>query len=122
MAEGRTNVYYVSDILKTATVGTGAPIAAAFVTDVPNNLVAETELGWATTPPTGTPPGIRLPKRLKPRHAIGVNTAGKRVRVIIATLAASLWGDATGTWTYIDNAGATQTATVTGFVGESATV
>lgn len=122
MAEGRTKAYYVSDILKMASTVDGSSIPAAFVVDVPNNLFAQAELGWSATPPTGTPPGIKLPRRLKMRHGVGVNSSGKRVKVNIATASASLYGDATGTWTYIDNFGATQTASATGYVGESATV
>lgn len=122
MAEGRTKVYYVSDILKTAKTTDGTPTPFACQIDIPNNLVAQAELGWNTAVPGDAPPGIRLPKRLRPRHAVGVNTAGKRIRVNVATTAATLWGDATGTWDYIDNNGATQTATVTGFVGEATTV
>lgn len=122
MAEGRTNAYYVSDILKTAKTSDGTPTPAAFKTSVPNNLEGQASLGWATSVPGTAPPGLRLPKRLKPRHAVGVSPAGKRVKVIIATTSASLWGNATGTWTYIDNFGATITATVTGFVGESTSV
>jgi hypothetical protein len=122
MAEGRTKVYYESDIL-TMFDSTGATINAQFVADEPNNLVAQAELGWSSTPPTVLgPEGIKLPKRVRPRHAVGISSTGKRVRVLIATLAATLWRDPTGTWTYIDNNGATQTATVTGFVGEAATV
>jgi len=122
MAEGRTKAYYVSDILKLASTVDGSSIAGAFVVDVPNNLFVQTGLAWSATAPTGSSPGIKLPKRLRMRHAVGVNTAGKRVKVHVATLTASLWGNATGTWTYIDNFGTTQTATVTGFVGEAATV
>jgi hypothetical protein len=127
VAEGRTKVYYESDILKMndgLAGGTpGAVIDGQFVVDVPNNLVGQAELGWSATAPTPTGPlGIKLPKRLRPRHAVGVNSTGKRVKANIATLAASAWGNAGLTWTYIDNFGATQTATVTGFVGEAATV
>ena len=122
MAEGRTKAYYGSDILKTAKTTDGTPTPAAFVVDVPNNLQAQAELGWVTSVPNDASPGIKLPKRLRPRHAVGVSSTGKRVRVLIADTGASLWGDATGTWTYIDNNGATQTATVTGFVGEAASV
>jgi len=122
MPEGRTKVYYQSDLL-TMFDSTGAAIGAQFVADQPNNLVAQAELGWSATAPVPAGPlGIKLPKRVRPRHAIGVNATGKRVRVIIATTTATLWRNPVGTWTYIDNFGATQTATVTGFVGEAATV
>ena len=122
MAEGRTKAYYVSDIL-TVFDDTGAGAPAQFVVDVPNNLVAQSAaLGWSTTPPTTVPSGIKLPKRLRPRHVVGVNSTGKRVRATVATLTADLWATPGGTWTYIDNFGATQTATVTGLVGEAATL
>lgn len=121
MAEGRTKVYYVSDIVKVFD-DTGSNAFAAFVVDVPNNLVAQSNLGWSATVPAGLPPGVKLPKRVRPRHAVGVNSGGKRVKATIATVTSTLWANATGTWTYIDNNGATQTATVTGFVGEAATV
>jgi len=122
VAEGRTKVYYESDIL-TMFDSTGATINAQFVVDEPNNLVAQAELGWSAAPPSAIgPAGIKLPKRVRPRHAVGVNATGKRIKVLIATLAATLWRNPVGTWTYIDNFGATQTATVTGFVGEAATV
>ncbi|SRR5260370_32438913 len=127
MAEGRTKAYYESDILLMndglAGATPGAPIDAQFVVDVPNNLFLQTEIGWDVVAPHPTgPQGIKLPKRVRPRHAVGVTATGRRIRVTIATLAASLWRNPTGTWTYIDNFGATQTATVTGFVGEAATV
>lgn len=122
MAEGRTKAYYVSDILKTASTADGSAIAAAFVVEVPNNLFAQAELGWSASPPANTPAGIKLPRRLKMRHGVGVNSAGKRVRVNIATPTATLFGNPAGTWSYIDNFGGTQTATATGYVGEAATV
>lgn len=120
MAEGRTKVYYVSDLVKVFD-DTGAAADAAFVVSEANNLVAEASLGWSVTPPAGVPTGIRLPRRIKPRHAIGVGAGGKRVRAICATTACDLWTGAATTWTYIDNFGATQTATRTGLVGEAAT-
>lgn len=121
MAEGRTKVYYVSDIIP-AFDNTGAGVPAQFLMSIPNNLVAEAALGWSPTPANGGPTDIRIPKRIRPRHAIGVNATGKRVKVIIAKTSADLWTRVASTWTYIDNFGATQTATVTGLVGEAATV
>lgn len=108
MSEGRTKATYTSDIL-----GTG------FNFDSPNNLYAQTAVLGVTA---GSGTQTRLPKRLRPRHAIGVNAAGKRVRVVVFDVAATLWTRATTSWNYIDNFGATQTAVVTGLIGEAVTL
>lgn len=108
MAEGRTKATYTSDIL-----------GAGFNFDSPNNLYAQTAL-LGVTPGVGTQ--TRLPKRLRPRHAIGVSPAGKRVRVVIFDVTATIWTRAAATWDYIDNFGTTITATVTGLVGEAVTL
>lgn len=118
MAAGRTLGKYVSDLLHTFD-NTGATVAATFAVDVPNNLFAEASLGWAAAT-AGDP---RLPKRLRPRHVIGVNAAsGRRARVIVATLTATLWTGAATTWTSIQNDGTSITYTVTGRVGEATTI
>lgn len=122
MAEGRTKVYYESDLIQMFN-STGTAIKGQFLIDEPNNLVAETSLGLSATPPDATGPvGIRRPRRLRPRHAIGVSPSGKRVRVVVGKTTADLWTGAATTWTYIDNFGATVTATRTGLVGEAATL
>jgi hypothetical protein len=108
MAEGRTKGSYNSDIL-----------GVKFNIDTPNNLFAQTAVLGITA---GSGTQTRLPKRLRPRHAIGVNAAGKRVRVIVMDVTATLWTRVANTWTYIDNFGGTQTATVTGLVGEAVTI
>jgi uncharacterized protein affecting Mg2+/Co2+ transport len=59
---------------------------------------------------------------MTPRHAIGVDATGHRVSVTIADVGADLWTGVATTWTFIDNNGGAQTATVTGLVGEAATV
>ena len=109
MAEGRTKGGYVTD------GHTNEP--AGFTVRVPNNLFAEGSLGWAAYTP-GQP---TMPGNFRPRHVLGINAAGKRVKAICATPAATLWTGAVSTWAYIDNFGATQTATVTGYVGEAYT-
>jgi hypothetical protein len=108
MARGRTSATYASDIL-----------GVHFNIDTPNNLYAQTAvLGMSAGSPTQT----RLPKRLRPRHAIGVDATGHRVKVTVMDITATLWTRAVTTWTYIDNFGATQTATLTGLVGEAVTL
>jgi hypothetical protein len=109
MARGRTLATYTTDL----------PFLPAVVNvDVPNNLYGEASLGW-TAATAGAP---RSPKRMKPRHAVGVDATGHRVRAIVASTAATLWTGAATTWTFIDNNGGAQTATVTGLVGEAGTV
>src|SRR5262249_2193582 len=101
MAAGRTLSTYVTDLYF---------LPAQVNIDVPNNLVAQASLGW-TAATAGAP---RRPARFTPRHAVGVDTAGKHAKVLIADLTATLWTGAATTWTSIDNAGATNTFTVTG--------
>jgi hypothetical protein len=108
MAEGRTKATYVSDLA-----------GASFNIDSPNNLFAQTAVLGMTA---GVGTQTRLPKRLRPRHAIGVSPSGKSVRVIVMDVTATLWTRVASTWTYIDNFGATITATVTGLVGEALTI
>jgi hypothetical protein len=108
MAEGRTKASYNSDIL-----------AAKFNVLAPNNLYAQTAvLGMSAGSGTQT----KLPKGLRPRHAVGLSPGGKRVRVIVYDVTGTLWTRAVTTWTYIDNFGTTITATVTGLVGEALTI
>jgi hypothetical protein len=109
MAAGRTLSTYVTDLYF---------LPAAVNIDVPNNLVAQASLGW-TAATAGAP---RRPARFTPRHAVGVDAAGHHGKVIIAGLTATLWTGAATTWTSIDNAGGTNTFTVTGLVGEKASV
>lgn len=109
MARGRTLATYNTDLYF---------LPPQINVDVPNNLFAEASLGW-TAATAGAP---RSPRRLTRRHAVGVDATGHRVRVEVADPAATLWTGAATTWTFIDNNGGTQTATVTGLVGEKATV
>lgn len=109
MARGRTLATYNTDLYF---------LPAQVNIDVPNNLYAEASLGW-TAATAGAP---RSPRRMTPRHAVGVDTAGHRVRVVIADIGADLWTGVATTWTFIDNNGGPQTATVTGLIGEAATV
>jgi hypothetical protein len=111
MARGRTLSTYTTDLNF---------LPAHINIDVPNNLVANADLGW--TAATANAP--RGSKRFTPRHVIGVDSTGHRAKVVCATTACNLWTGAMGTntWSFIDNNGTTQTATVTGKVGEAASV
>lgn len=110
MAAGRTLATYATDLYF---------LPAQVNIDVPNNLYGEASLGW-TARTAGAP---RRPARFTPRHAVGVNAAsGKHGRVIIATVGADLWTGVASTWTSIENDGTSITFTVTGLVGEKASV
>jgi hypothetical protein len=50
-----------------------------------------------------------------------VDVTGRRQSVVVADITADLWSRTVVTWTFIDGAGATQTATLTGLVGEAVT-
>lgn len=98
---------YVSDIL-----------AANFTRRVDDNLFDQTTtLGWSA--PVGGE--LPLPRTVRPRHAVGVDASGRRQSVTVANITAELWDRTVVTWTFIDGAGASQTATLTGLVGEAVT-
>src|SRR6476646_117199 len=99
---------YVSDILGPGT---------AFTRRVDDQLFTQTQLGWAA-PGGGELP---LPVGLRPRHAVGVETSGRRHTVVVATTAADLWTRAALTWDVLDDTGTLQTVTLTGLVGETFT-
>lgn len=109
MARGRTLATYNTNLYF---------LPAQVNIDVPNNLYAEAALGW-TSATAGAP---RSPRRFTPRHVVGVDATGHRVKVIVADQTADLWTGVATTWTFIDNNGGAQTATVTGLVGEAGTV
>lgn len=119
MAEGRSKRFYQSDLLTVYdNAGVGTP--AEFQYSVPNNLVAQTELGWRSAPTT-IPSDIKAPRGFTPRHIIGVGSNGKRYRAIVADITAACWTAVDPTWTIIDNFGSTITVTRTGRAGEKAT-
>jgi hypothetical protein len=98
---------YASDILVTN-----------FTRRVDDHLFTQTAaLGW-TAPVGGELP---LPGTMRPRHAVGIDTAGRRHSVVVAAITAALWSRTTLNWTILDDAGATDTVTLTGLVGEAIT-
>jgi len=98
---------YASDIL-----------ATNFTRRVDDNLYDQTAaLGWSA--PVGGE--LPLPHTVRPRHAVGVDASGRRQSVVVADTTADLWTRTVETWTFIDGAGAEQTATLTGLVGEAVT-
>jgi hypothetical protein len=100
---------YVSDILGP---GTG------FTRRVDDHFFTQTAvLGWAA--PAGSE--LPLPRTVRPRHAVGLDSSGRRHSVVVATTAATLWTRATLQWNILDDTGATDAVTLTGLVGEAVT-
>lgn len=109
MAAARTvhKGLYVSDIL-----------AQSFTRRVDDHLFTQTAaLGWAA-PAGGELP---VPTGLKVRHGVGIDTSGRRHSVVVADVGADLWTRTTVNWTILDDAGALDTVTLTGLVGEAVT-
>lgn len=116
MAEGRTVRYYVSDTLTVYnSAGVGKP--AQFKVHVPNNLSAQTRLGWQDVDAT-LPSNIGIPNGLKPRHVVGRGSNGKVYRAVVGSVDADIWTRVESTWTIVDNFGGTITVTRTGLVSE----
>lgn len=109
MAAARTvhKGLYASDVL-----------ATNFTRRVDDHFFTQTAaLGW------GAPAGgeFPVPTGLRCRHAVGVDTSGRRHSVVVAQTTADLWTRDTVNWTILDDAGATDTVTLTGLVGEAVT-
>lgn len=99
---------YVSDILGPGT---------SFTRRVDDHFFTQAELGWAA--PVGGE--LPIPMGVRPRHAVGIDTSGRRHSVVVATTSATLWTRAALTWQILDDAGALDTVTLTGLVGEAVT-
>lgn len=98
---------YASDILTTN-----------FRKRVDDNLYDQAVLGW-TAPVGGELP---VPRGMRCRHATGVDASGRTHSVVVPDTASDIWTRAASTYTIIDGAGATQTVTITGLVGEALTL
>jgi hypothetical protein len=110
MAAARTvhKGLYVSDILGP---GTG------FTRRVDDHFFTQAVLGW-TAPAGGETP---VPTGMRPRHAVGVDTSGRRHSVVVADTGADLWTRTSVQWNILDDTGALDTVTLTGLVGEAVT-
>jgi hypothetical protein len=98
---------YASDIL-----------ALNFSRRVDDHLFTQTAaLGWAA--PVGAI--LPLPGSLKPRHALGLDSSGRRHSVVVSQITADLWTRATLNWDILDDTGTLDTVTLTGLVGEAVT-
>jgi hypothetical protein len=98
---------YASDILTTN-----------FRKRVDDHLFTQANLGW--TAATGAE--LPLPSTMKPRHALGLDTSGRRHSVIVPDIAADLWTRTALTWQILDDTGTLDTVTLTGLVGEALTL
>jgi len=74
-------------------------------------------LGWG--PPVGGE--FPVPTGLRCRHAVGVDSSGRRHSVVVAQTTADLWTRSTVNWNILDDAGALDSVTLTGLVGEAVT-
>jgi len=84
---------------------------------VDDHFFTQAQLGW-TAPVGGELP---IPGTLRPRHAVGVDTSGRRHSVVVASTAADLWTRTSTTWQILDDTGTLDTVTLTGLVGEAIT-
>jgi hypothetical protein len=108
MAAARTvhKGLYASDIL-----------ATNFTRRVDDHFFTQAVLGWAV--PIGGE--LPIPTGLRPRHAVGIDTSGRRHSVVVADTAADLWTRTALTWNILDDTGALDAVTLTGLVGEAVT-
>jgi hypothetical protein len=108
MAAARTvhKGIYASDIL-----------ATNFTRRVDDHFYTQAVLGW-TAPIGGEFP---VPTGLRPRHAVGIDTSGRRHSVVVAQTTADLWTRTSIQWNILDDTGALDAVTLTGLVGEAVT-
>jgi hypothetical protein len=97
---------YTSDIL-----------AQDFRRRVDDHFFTQTPLNW-----TNATTQLPLPGTVRCRHAVGVDSSGRRHSVVVPNTTATLWtAPNTNTWSILDDTGALDTVTVTGLVGEAVT-
>jgi len=108
MAAARTvhKGIYASDIL-----------ATNFTRRVDDHFYTQAVLGW-TAPAGGEFP---VPTGLRPRHAVGIDSSGRRHSVVVAQTTADLWTRTSVQWNILDDTGALDAVTLTGLVGEAVT-
>jgi len=90
-----------------------------FARRVDDHLFTQAPLGWLPVAGGELP----MPRTMKPRHVLGLDTSGRRHSVVVATVTADLWAAPTvNTWQILDDTGTLDTVTPTGLVGESLTL
>jgi hypothetical protein len=97
---------YASDIL-----------ASNFTRRVDDHFFTQTALGWSA--PVGGE--LPVPTGMRPRHAVGLDTSGRRHSTVVAQTTADLWTRTATTWQILDDTGVLDTVTLTGLVGEAMT-
>ena len=84
---------------------------------VDDHFFTQVALNW-----TGATTEDPIPSSIRPRHAVGVDTSGRRHSVVIPNTTATLWtAPRTNTWQILDDTGTLDTVTPTGLVGEAVT-
>jgi len=101
---------YKSDILGPGTV---------FTRRVDDHFFTLVPLGWGINALVGGE--LPLPSGLRPRHAVGIDSSGRRHSVVVADTTATVWTRAAAGWFILDDAGALDAVTTTGLVGEAVT-
>lgn len=81
---------------------------------VDSDRFTETGFSWAT--PTGALP--QLPRGFKPRHVVGIDTAGFHGSAVVPTLTSTIWTGAATVFNIEGDDGVTYVATVTNKFGE----
>jgi hypothetical protein len=101
---------YKSDILGPGTL---------FIRRVDDHFFTQAPLGWGLNAFAGGE--LPLPGTLRPRHAVGVDSSGRRHSVTVADVDADVWTRAAAGWNILDDTGALDAVTTTGLVGEAVT-
>jgi hypothetical protein len=101
---------YKSDILGPGTI---------FSRRTDDHFFTQAPLGWGINAlPGGVLP---LPGTLRPRHAVGLDSSGRRHSVVVADVTADVWTRTAAGWNILDDTGALDAVTTTGLVGEAVT-
>jgi len=88
---------------------------ALYALQVDADYALQTQRGWFTDAPAGTPP---LPRGWRARYVIGVEPLGRAHRAIVSSVAADLWTGVRGDFDIVDTNAQLQTCVVIGRVQE----
>lgn len=88
--------------------------AATYKTQVDSDRFADVNFGWTT--PGGALP--QMPRGFKPRHVVGIDTAGRYCTATVPDVTADIWTGTATTFSVEGDDAVVYTATVTGKFGE----